>query len=199
MGNFFIGISPILAGGGVILLMVRLLTPEMFFAMKLETAEIRATFIGGFDGDAMASLFGGIGSMLGSFFALGNFLNWRWWICMLLSFSIAIHMEVSRSDIVSGLRGFGVISAMLLIADVILGLLFPNALSAVTSACVTAGIFIAFIMLIPAVFSLLIGVVSLMVIFVRESAKSIQNDRAQPVANHRNLPANRPTDTKSKK
>ena len=198
MGNFFIGISPILAGGGVILLLVRLLTPQMFFAMKTETAEIRAAFIRGFDGGAMASLFGGIGSMLGSFFALDNFLNWRWWICMLLSFSIAIHMEVSRSDIVSGLRGFGVISVMLLIADVILGLLFPNALSAVTSACVTAGVFIAFVMLIPAVFSLLIGGISLMAIFVRESAQSIQNDRARPAMNHRNLPANKPTDTKRK-
>ena len=97
---------------------------------------------------------------------------------MVLSFSIAIHMEVSRSDIRSGVRGLGVIAALFLVADIILGLLFPSALTAVTSACVTAGIFIALLMIIPAIFSLVIGLVSMLVIFIRESSKSIQNDRA---------------------
>lgn len=198
MGNFFIGISPILAGGVVILLLVRLLTPEMFFAMRAETAEIRAAFLGGFDGEAILTLLGGIGSMLGSFFALGNFLNWRWWICMVLAFSIAIHMEISRSDIVSGLRGLGVIAAMLLVADLILGLLFPEALVMVTAACVTAGVFVAFILLIPAVFSLIIGAISLLVIFLRESVQSIKNDRAKPVTEHCALPARSSSEKKPK-
>lgn len=198
MGNFFIGVSPILAGGVVILLLVRLLTPEMFFAMRAETAEIRAAFLGGFDGEAILTLLGGIGSMLGSFFALGNFLNWRWWICMVLAFSIAIHMEISRSDIVSGLRGLGVIAAMLLVADLILGLLFPEALVMVTAACVTAGVFVAFILLIPAVFSLIIGAISLLVIFLRESVQSIKNDRAKPVTEHCALPARSSSEKKPK-
>lgn len=199
IGNFFIGISPILAGGAVILLLVRLLTPGMYFAMKSETAAIRASLAGGFSGDAVVALLGGIGSMLGSFFAIDNFLDWRWWICMVLSFSVAIHMEVSRSDIRSGTRGLGVIATMLLFADLILGLLFPKALTAVTGACVTAGIFVAFILLIPAVFSLTIGGISLVTIFVRESAQSIKNDQAKPVTSHRNLPANRSNEPKNKK
>lgn len=197
IGNFFIGVSPILAGGAVILLLVRLLTPEMFFAMKRETTEIRVSLAGGFGG-VIPSFFSGLGAMLGSFFALQNFLDWRWWLCMVLSFSIAIHMEVSRSDIRSGIRGLGVISAMLLVADSILGFLFPKALAAVTSACVTVGIFVAFVLLIPAVFSLIIGGISLIVIFVRETAQSIKNDQAKPRANQRSLPAKMSSDTKSK-
>lgn len=199
MGNFFIGISPILAGGGVILLLVRLLTPAMFFDMTAETAIIRASFADGFGAEMLSALFRGIGSMLDRFFALDNFMDWRWWLCMVLSFSIAIHMEVSRSDIVSGLRGLGVISAMLLVADVILGLLFPGALAAVTAACVAAGVFIALIMLIPAVFSLIIGAVSLIMIFLRASAESIKNDREEPVVNHHTVPARKKSGAKRKK
>lgn len=188
IGNFFIGISPILAGGGVILLLVRLLVPDMFFSMKWEIAQMRAVLATGFGADEVSVLLGGIPAMLGSFFSPENFLNWRWWICMVLSFAIAIHMEVSRSDIRSGLRGLLVITCMLLVADVILGLLFPTALSAVTMACMTAGAFMAFILLIPAVFSLLIGVASLVMIFLRTSAESIKNDRAASETENRNLP-----------
>lgn len=188
IGNFFIGISPILAGGAVILLLVRILVPDMFFAMKGEIAQMRTVLVTGFDADAVSALLGGIPAMLGSFFSPENFLNWRWWICMVLSFAIAIHMEVSRSDIRSGLRGLLVITCMLLVADVILGLLFPKALSAVTMACMTAGAFMAFILLIPAVFSLLIGVASLVMIFLRTSAESIKNDRAASETENRNLP-----------
>lgn len=178
IGNFFIGVSPVLAGGAVILLLVRILTPDLYFGMRAETAEIGAVFASRFDGDALLSLLSGIGSVLGVLFSLESLTDWRWWICMVLSFSIAIHMEVSRSDIRSGVRGLGVIAALLLVADIILGLLFPSALTAVTSACVTAGIFIAILMIIPAIFSLVIGLVSMMVILIRESSKSIQNDRA---------------------
>ena len=188
IGNFFIGISPILAGGAVILLLVRILVPDMFFAMKGEITQMRTVLVTGFDADAVSALLGGIPAMLGSFFSPENFLNPRWWICMVLSFAIAIHMEVSRSDIRSGLRGLLVIAAMLLVADVILGFLFPTALSAVTMACMTAGAFMAFILLIPAVFSLLIGVASLVMIFLRTSAESIKNDRAASETENRNLP-----------
>lgn len=178
IGNFFIGVSPVLAGGAVILLLVRILTPDLYFGMRAETVEIGAVFASRFDGDALLSLLSGIGSVLGVLFSLESLTDWRWWICMVLSFSIAIHMEVSRSDIRSGVRGLGVIAALLLVADIILGLLFPSALTAVTSACVTAGIFVALLMIIPAIFSLVIGLVSMMVILIRESSKSIQNDRA---------------------
>ncbi len=192
IGNFFIGISPVLAGGAVILLLLRTLTPDIFFGLRAETASIRSAFSlndGGIDG--FLALLRGIGSLFGHLFAPQNFSDWRWWLCMLPSLCIALHMEVSRSDILSGLRGLSVITLMMLAADVLLGLLFPEALLAVTAACVSAGIFMALLMLIPAVFSFIIGGVALIVILVRESAKSIQNDRAQPVVNHHTTRSNR--------
>ena len=191
IGNFFIGISPILAGGAVILLLVRLLTPHIFFGMRGETDTIRTALLAGFDDAALWALLRGFGVMFVNLFSPTGFLDWRWWLCMVLAFSVAIHMEISRSDILSGLRGLGVISALLLILDVVLGLLFPMALSAVTAACVSAGVFIALLMLIPAVFSFIIGSVSVLMIFFRESAQSIRNDQADSDVNHHTLPSRR--------
>ena len=191
IGNFFIGISPILAGGAVILLLVRLLTPDVYFSMRAETGNIRAAFSVGMNEGALWAVMRGIGAMFVSLFSLDSFMDWRWWICMVLVFSIAIHMEISRSDIVSGFRGLGVIAALLVVADIILGLLFPATLSAVTAACVTAGVFIALLMLIPAMFSFIIGAVSLLTIFFRESAQSIRNDQAEMDVNYRKAPARR--------
>lgn len=191
LGNFFIGISPILAGGAVILLLVRLLTPDVYFSMRAETGNIRAAFSAGMNEGALWAVMRGIGAMFVSLFSLDSFMDWRWWICMVLVFSIAIHMEISRSDIVSGFRGLGVIAALLVVADIILGLLFPATLSAVTAACVTAGVFIALLMLIPAMFSFIIGAVSLLTIFFRESAQSIRNDQAEMDVNYRKAPARR--------
>lgn len=191
IGNFFIGISPLLAGGGVILLLVRLLTPQMFFGMTERTELIRAAFDGGLSGEALRALLKGIGAMPGLMFSVDNLVDWRWWLCMLLAFSVAIHMEVSRSDIVSGLRGLGVISLMLLAVNVILGLMFPEALTALTMACVATGAFIALLLLIPSVFSLILGGASLVTIFFRTSAQSFRNDRAVPAVNHHTAPAQR--------
>ena len=191
IGNFFIGISPILAGGAVILLLVRVLTPDVYFSMSAETGNIRAAFSEGMNEGALWAVMRGVGAMFVSLFSLDSFMDWRWWICMVLVFSIAIHMEISRSDIVSGIRGLGVIAVLLLVADIVLGLLFPATLSAVTAACVTAGVFIALLMLIPAMFSFIIGAVSLLTIFFRESAQSIRNDQAEMDVNHRKVPARR--------
>jgi len=191
IGNFFIGISPILAGGAVILLLVRILTPDIYFSMRAETDTIRTAFSLGVNEGTLWAVLRGIGAMFVSLFSLEGFMDWRWWVCMILVFSVAIHMEISRSDIVSGLRGLGFISVLLLVMDVILGLLFPTALSTVTAACVTAGVFIVLLMLIPAVFSFLIGGVSLLTIFLRESAQSIRNDQAESDVNHRKMSTNR--------
>lgn len=195
IGNFFIGISPVLAGGGLILLLLRLLTPHIYFELRADTLLLGT----GFSANGVLLLLEAILSMIGSVFSPDNFTNWRWWACVLIAFPVAIHMEVSRSDIISGLRGLGAISAMLLVADIILGLLFPNALVSVTSACVSAGIFIALTMAIPAVFSLIIGGISLTVLLIRSVSASVKNDRAQLAVNHHTAPHERRTTCKKRK
>ena len=178
LGNFFIGVSPVLAGGLVILLLIRFATPSLYGNMWIATEQLKSALSPHTDVSAVLSALDGLLSILVAIFSPRNFINWRWWLCMILVFSVALHMEISRSDIRSGMKGLGVITVMLLITDVILGVLFREqyALSSFTTDCVSAGIFLGSFMIIPAVFSALIGFASLIGILVREGAKSIRND-----------------------
>ncbi len=166
IGNFFIGVSPIVAGGGVILLLLWLLVPSLFSRISGEIASLGGEFA--FTGEFFGRLLDTAFHVIKNVFALSNFKNPFYWLCLVLIFAIAIHMEISTSDIVSGARGLLWISGGLLIADLVLGLLFPNAMLRFTSACVMIGIYEGLFLLIPAIFTALIGCISLIVLAFRE-------------------------------
>lgn len=163
LGNFFIGVSPILAGGGVILLFVWLLVPSLFGSMTGEIATIAATLSGGLSGDFFSALATGAWHIATDIFALGNFAKPLYWLCLVLVFAVAIHMEISASDIRSGARGLLALAVLFLATDLVLGLLFPSALVRFTEACVMIGVYEALFLLVPAIFTAVLGGVSLLV------------------------------------
>ena len=99
MGNFFIGIAPIVVGGLVVTLLVRLLTPWMYNDMMGEISDVMTAT----GSEIFVQIVKGIASIFISFFSISNFSSWRWWLCIALAFAISIHMEISRSDIKGGL------------------------------------------------------------------------------------------------
>lgn len=173
IGNFFIGIAPIVVGGLAVTLFVRLLTPWMYNDMMREFFDITSAEGTGFFVELVKS----IASVFVSFFRFGNFASWRWWVCIVLAFAISIHMEISRSDIKGGLKGLGVIAIILTCVDLVLAFLFPKALSAVTSAFVTSGIYLGMFLMIPALFAGIVLLISALVALVRALGESISNSR----------------------
>lgn len=173
VGNFFIGIAPIVVGGLVVTLFVRVLTPGMYNGMIGEINDVMAASGVGFFGELVKSLF----SIFVSFFSLSNFISLRWWLCILLAFAISIHMEISRSDIKGGLKGLGVIAVLLLVADLVLAYLFPKALSAVTSAFVTTGLYLGMFLMIPSVFAGIVLLISGLSYLCKQLGESIANSR----------------------
>lgn len=173
IGNFFIGIAPIVVGGLAVTLFVRILTPWMYNSMMSEFSKVVAA-----DGAQVpVQIVKGVGAIFLSFFKLSNFSSWRWWLCIILAFAIAIHMEISNSDIKGGLKGLGVIAAILAVVDLLLAFLFPTALTAVTSAFVNAGMYIGMFLMIPALFAAMVLMVSALVALVRALGESIANSR----------------------
>lgn len=163
LGNFFIGVSPILAGGGVILLFVRLFVPSLFGRMTGEIANIAAALSGGLSADFFFALTEGAGRIAADIFAVGNFAKPLYWLCLILIFAVAIHMEISYSDIRSGARGLLALAILFFATDLILGLLFPSALLRFTEGCVMIGVYEALFLLVPAIFTAVLGGISLLV------------------------------------
>ena len=174
-GNFFIGIAPIVVGGLAVTLLVALLTPWMYNAAMQGFNAVTSAG----EAEFFQRLLREIGSIFTSFFSFDNFGNWRWWLCMLLAFAISIHMEISRADINGGLKGLAVISVLLIALDLILAFLFSNALVAVTSAFVTAGLYVSMFLMIPAFFSGFVLLVSGLVALIRTLSKSIANSAGE--------------------
>ncbi len=173
IGNFFIGVSPILAGGLVVTGLVRLLTPSVYRGiMECISSFSAPNGIGLFSElevvatEIPRAIFGG-----------ENVRSVPWWICMILSLSVSVHMEISRSDIKGGLKGLAVISAFLLVVDLILGFLFPKALGVFTGAVASFGLYFSAFLIIPMLFSTFLLLLSLVVKLIKTVAKSVSNDR----------------------
>ena len=148
IGNFFIGIAPILGGSGVLLLLMSWLVPGVHAEFSRAASQIDVTNVGGYVG-----FFGGV---LGAVFSPKNLINASWWIFILLALMIASHMELSGADLKGSYQGLITLAVILLVMDAILYFVAPAALSAVTGAMMSFSGYIASFLIISAVFSLLI-------------------------------------------
>ena len=157
IGNYFIGVAPILAGGAAVLLFVWLFLPQMLSEM---TGAVRS--LAGLE--SVPAVISDVWKLL---FDKVNFANIRYWLALVFSVAVVIHMEISRSDFQSGLRGLLVLAVMLLVTDLILGFLFPSALAVFTGACVRIGLGCLLFLLLPSVVSAFVGLVSLGVLAFR--------------------------------
>ena len=171
MGNFFIGVAPIVIGGLAVTLFVRFLTPQMYATMISEGNDIINVSFDNFFFEIPKSIW----TILSSIFSPSNFSSWRWWVCIVFAIAVSIHMEISHSDIKGGLKGLAIIAVLLLATDLILAFLFPRALTAVTSAMISAGLYVATFLMIPAAFSGMLLIISGLVALLKALVRSIAN------------------------
>lgn len=155
IGNFFIGVAPIICGSGFLFLLMRLLTPQISFDMW---DSLKAVSSG-----SLESYFGFVGDFLGSLFDTSNLGSVSWWIFIILAIMISSHMELSGPDIKGGAAGFAFIAVLLLTIDVLLFLISPEALCTVTSAMVSLALPVASFLTVSVVFLLIMLAIALII------------------------------------
>ena len=157
IGNFFIGIAPILGGSGVLLLLMMWLTPETFAGVT-ETLGAMPAFEGF---DSVVQYLGALWEMIILVFHPSNFSLWQWWVFIVLALMVASHMELSGADMKGGAWGLTLLVLLILAMDVILYFVAIDALPEVTYAMATFGLYVTGFLLISAVFSLTLIVIAL--------------------------------------
>ena len=124
IGNFFIGIAPILSGTGVIMLLLAVLLPnecrDMMTAIKGFQWPNEISFASlGVIKDSIAQLFGIL-------FTQKNLKSVVFWIFMYLAVSISSHMALSKADLKGASSGIGAMYLIIVIANIVIRLLHLN-------------------------------------------------------------------------
>lgn len=156
IGNFFIGVSPLLFGAFLIVLLMYLLVPSVFLSVTGVAFELSVgpTFpigeILAFFWSAIMAIFCSLGSLEG-------------WIFILLSILIATHMELSGSDIKSGLWGLLFILLIYIPISVTVGIFSPTGFDSLTKALASFGIVFSALLSISVIFLLFLIITALII------------------------------------
>ncbi len=184
IGEFFVGFGPLILGGLVIILMIRLLIPEISEAIdeKLDAIPLGGTLgtsgtsssagvssTAGTSSSALTAVgkSGGkstLGSTLGAVFigfwkGLFSVRKWgilRAFICFYLCLSISMHMTLSPADINNSLAGLGLITGLMFIYGIISALLKAK----YVKTTLQIGVFFVFYYLIGLICDLIILAIS---------------------------------------
>ena len=165
IGNFFIGIAPVVSGSFVILLLMLLFLPDAFSQV---TQLMQATAQSSLSLDTFEQLAAAVFSIFKLLFSEANMHSWQLWVFTLLSVTIAIHMELSTADIKGGWDGFLFLAGAFLLTDIVLYFAKPEWLSVLTSAMMQGGLYLISLLLLSAVFAATVGAVSLVIVLLKK-------------------------------
>ena len=158
IGNFFIGVAPIIVISAVLYLLAWLLLPDF-------TEDISKSFnISDFASD-IGSVFINLLGVLKSFFLCA--LSWQWWVFVIAGIFLSLHMTLSKADIKGALSGVLFLLITVLIVDVIVGCVNGDLLSAFTQSVLS----IAGYLLCILVLALIISVIAVLISFIFRAFK----------------------------
>lgn len=155
IGNFFIGIGPIIFGTAVLSLLMFIIIPNVF---KDYYSNIQAL-----------SDFNILNMFKHSFYSLkelfiGNYTNPWWYLFVFISFFIVLHMILSPEDIKGSLNGVILIILLLIIIDGILYLIKPSLLTSFTYYICIFGQYIFYFLLLSMAMSIFLVVITFILI-----------------------------------
>lgn len=135
IGNFFIGVAPILGGSAVLLFLLYLLLPNTAQEIFGACSEM----IGSHSDVLLQTLSANLLKILKAFAVPEGLLHFHTYVFGVLAFPILLHMEISRADLSSGAFGFLFLALTVLFSDVLLFFLYPFGLSALTTGAICFG------------------------------------------------------------
>lgn len=156
IGNFFIGLGPIILGSGVLLLLMFLLVPDLLGELS-DTMNLLALLnLDLFSFSTIGYIFEILWEIVTTFFGTASLTDPLWWLFMIPACSIALHMSLSASDIKGSAIGFIFIVSALLITNIILYFVNIDAMLAMTDWSLRISGFILNFLMISILLSLIL-------------------------------------------
>ena len=157
VGCFFIGVAPILVISVLLFWLSKWLMPGLASMVFNGSSGIYENFgIGAFK-----TVGHNLIEMLKYYYNSPQTAGW--WVFLILSAFLALHMTLSGADIKNAWKGLPNILGMLFAADIVLGLVSGAALSKFTGWCLVAGQFLIGFMSLALLISLILALVTLVI------------------------------------
>lgn len=119
IGNFFIGIAPMIGGSLVLLLLLAWLLPDTYAVFGENMALLNDTPMSPFSGETYRMIFGCLGDVLGALVAPDQLLQPAFWGFLVLALMIAMHMDISPADLSAAKPGFAVFAVAIFVLDLV--------------------------------------------------------------------------------
>ena len=127
IGNFFIGIGPIIFGSLIIYCLLFFLFPggkQIIEMLKSDSYAIHNAEAGLIN--YLTMIFSGLWTIVRALFAPENLHNWQFWVFLFITMAIATHMELSPADLKQTGIGFVFIFILMFIITLIYSLVFKE-------------------------------------------------------------------------
>ncbi len=155
IGNFFIGIAPILVISAVLYFLASYLIPDMLYEVTLAVSLIDFE-------NGIAGVLVQVVNVVVIFFSYYTVSDW--WLFVVLGSFLALHMTLSPADIKNAKGGLVTLLLLLLSIDAVLYFLgFWEMLSIITTTCITIGGYLATFLTMGLIVSLFAVLVSILI------------------------------------
>lgn len=176
IGNYFIGIAPILCGTVIIYFATRFLLPGTYREIGEYLGDLARLQNNGLSWDWFPYIFATLGGMIKAIFA-GITSGFRWWIYILIVFCIALHMNLSGADIKGALLGLPFLIFAIAAVDLILGFAWHTGYMAFVGAVNSAGSYLMGTLLLSLIFSAICLIIGGMIRGGMSLAAAVKNRR----------------------
>lgn len=138
IGNYFIGVAPIVVGTLIIFWAMNFFLPETYseIGKYFSAIQVLGSKLTIFD-----YIFDMIGGMLSAMF-LEIAIGWKWWVFMLIAICVSLHMSLSTADIKGSLIAIPLLIIIIALVNVVIGFIFNGIYTEFLVAMNTAGGFV---------------------------------------------------------
>lgn len=165
IGNYFIGVAPIIVGAFVLLLVLKLLLPDAFTLSKDYIAEFISVQGANIGENIVSDLFNVVKGVIVAIFTAE--FSWKMIVFFIVSLCIALHMSLSGADIKGSLGALPFLIILVVALNYILSI-FPSVYAGFYGGIVTASCFLIAVLAISLIFSCMVLVIGIIVSLIRK-------------------------------
>ena len=162
IGNFFIGIAPLICSSAVLFILMVIFVNDVF--LDVNDILISVMTFSDFSGElGIFDFIVYVQQIILVIFNPANLSNVWWWVFIVLAIMICSHMELSGADIKSGFVGFIYLTVLLFIINLVTYYLDPSIPYVITSGLMGVSMPVISYLTLSAVFLLALVVIALIV------------------------------------